>query len=75
MSAESVTMSHLTYIGEWHTHPLGMHNEPSSDDERLLNWITERRELYVMPGVMLIMGENGLRIRARIAGETHETVI
>lgn len=75
MSAERMTMSHLTYIGEWHTHPLGMLNEPSPDDEKLLDWITERRELYVMPGVMLIMGENGLRVRTRAAGDTQETVI
>lgn len=74
MSAERMTMSHLTYIGEWHTHPLGVRNEPSSDDEKLLDWITERRELYVMPGIMLIMGENGLRVRTRTAGDTHETV-
>ena len=75
MSAERMTMSHLTYIGEWHTHPLGMRNEPSPDDEKLLDWITERRELFVMPGIMLIMGENGLRVRTRAAGDTQETVI
>lgn len=68
-------MNHLTYIGEWHTHPMGMHNAPSSDDDDLLDWIAERRELFVMPGIMLIMGENGLRVRTRAAGETQETVI
>lgn len=75
MSAEHMTMSHLTYIGEWHTHPLGMNNEPSSEDEKLLDWIAERRELFVMPGIMIIMGENGLRVRIRVADETQETVI
>lgn len=75
ISAERMTMSHLTYIGEWHTHPLGKQNEPSSDDEKLLGWIAERRELFVMPGIMLIMGENGLRVRTRAAGETQEAVI
>lgn len=75
MSAERMTMKHLTYIGEWHTHPMGVNNEPSSDDDDLLDWIAERRELFVMPGIMLIMGENGLRVRTRAAGETQETVI
>jgi hypothetical protein len=75
MSAERMTMNHLTYIGEWHTHPMGVNNEPSSDDDDLLDWIAERRELFVMPAVMLIMGENGLRVRTRAAGQTQETVI
>lgn len=31
--------------------------------------------VFVMPGIMLIMGENGLRVRTRAAGDTQETVI
>jgi integrative and conjugative element protein (TIGR02256 family) len=73
MSAERLTMRHLSYIGEWHTHPNGMQNQPSSDDDNLLNWIAERRELYAMPGVMLIAGDNGLRVLTRLEGITLES--
>jgi hypothetical protein len=62
MDAEQRTMQHLTYVGEWHTHPRGVRNAPSTDDKKLLAWIAERRALFVMPGVMLILGENGFRL-------------
>jgi hypothetical protein len=53
-------------------HPIGMQNHPSTADDGLLDWIAERRELYAMPGVMLIAGDNGLRIRTKLEGLTFE---
>ncbi|MEP5759430.1 MAG: ThiF family adenylyltransferase [Litoreibacter sp.] len=63
MNVEQRTMKHLTYVGEWHTHPKGSGNQPSDDDDNLLAWIAERRGLFVMPGIMLILGDNGFRLR------------
>lgn len=73
MSAEERTMKHLTYVGEWHTHPKGSGNQPSNDDDKLLAWIAERRGLFVMPGIMLILGDNGFRLRTALGAKIIET--
>jgi hypothetical protein len=65
VSAERVTMGHVSYIGEWHTHPAGSSNTASYDDRNLLSWIAERRSLFLMPGVILILGDNGFRACAK----------
>lgn len=65
VAAERATMRHVTYIGEWHTHPAGASNAASRDDYNLLSWIAERRELFLMPGIMLILGDNGFRVCAK----------
>lgn len=69
MNAEQRSMKHLTYIGEWHTHPKGHGNQPSADDDKLLAWIAERRGLFVMPGIMLILGDNGFRLRTALGAD------
>jgi integrative and conjugative element protein (TIGR02256 family) len=59
--AEKVTMRHLTYVGEWHTHPKGFSSAPSQLDMELLKWIADLRALFLMPGIILILGDDGLR--------------
>ena len=63
--AESVrNISHSTdgmlqYIGEWHSHPPGSGVQPSPRDEKLLVWIGEVMDQDGLPGVMIIVGNEG----------------
>lgn len=59
---ESATAANLSYIGEWHTHPPCSGSEPSTDDENLLRWIGDILVFSDVPPVMLIAGEDGLRL-------------
>lgn len=56
------TANNLTYVGEWHTHPAGMRSAPSQDDRILLRWIAANLIYLDVPPMMLIAGEDGLRI-------------
>ncbi len=58
---ERITMRHVTYIGEWHTHPTGSSSAPSDLDNTLLGWVADLRQLFLMPGLLLILGDDGLR--------------
>lgn len=69
------TLGNLTYVGEWHSHPPGVKASPSTDDRKLLKWIGDILEHSEAPGMMLIAGEDGLRVILRDEGEDHETVI
>jgi integrative and conjugative element protein (TIGR02256 family) len=60
--AERVSRRHVTYLGEWHTHPSGANSNPSNQDLDLLTWIAQRRQPFLMPGVLLICGHDGLRL-------------
>lgn len=59
---ERTTASNLSYLGEWHTHPPGHQSEPSEDDRLLMNWIGEAVTYSDVPPVMLIGGEDGIRL-------------
>lgn len=61
-NAETITMRHITYIGEWHTHPAGLSSDPSGLDRTLLGWVADLRQLFLMPGILLILGDDGLRV-------------
>lgn len=63
--AEQVTMRHITYIGEWHTHPAGATSDLSGLDRTLLSWIEDLRRLFLMPGLLLVLGDDGLRVALR----------
>ena len=63
--AERITMRHITYIGEWHTHPEGCNSNPSKLDHELLSWVADLCQLFLMPGLLLILGDDGLRAVAQ----------
>lgn len=53
---ENITIGNLTYIGEWHSHPTDSTN-PSDDDKKLLNAITDYAFTQSSPGCMMIVGD------------------
>ena len=52
-----ITGSNLDYIGEWHSHPDEHSVEPSTNDQKLLNWIRAGMEEAGETGLMCIIGE------------------
>jgi integrative and conjugative element protein (TIGR02256 family) len=56
------TAGNLTYIGEWHTHPVGHQSYPSVQDRVLLHWIGDVLVYSDVPALMLIVGEEGVRV-------------
>jgi integrative and conjugative element protein (TIGR02256 family) len=75
MEVEQATMRHITYIGEWHTHPAGSDSEPSELDRTLLRWVTDLRQLFMMPGLLLILGDDGLRVVVQKDGRIEEAMV
>ncbi len=62
---ERSTLGNLTYVGEWHSHPPGVSANPSKDDRILIKWIRSLLDSSEAPAIMLIVGEDGLRIILR----------
>lgn len=60
-TVERLTAGNLTYIGEWHTHPIGYGSQPSADDRTLLRWIGDVLIFSDVPAIMLIAGADGVR--------------
>lgn len=75
MEVENATMRHISYIGEWHTHPAGSKSEPSGLDRTLLGWIADLRQPFLMPGLLLILGDDGLRLVLQKDGKIEDSVI
>lgn len=75
MEVENATMRHITYIGEWHTHPAGSKSEPSGLDRTLLGWVADLRQLFLMPGLLLIFGDDGLRVVLQKDGHIENSLI
>ena len=69
-AVEAHTAANLTYIGEWHTHPPGHSSKPSADDRVLLRWIGDVLVFLDVPPLMLIAGQDGLRV---LMGLNHRT--
>src|SRR6185312_16318084 len=61
-AVETHTAANLTYIGEWHTHPPGHSSKPSAEDGVLLRWIGDVLVFMDVPPLMLIAGQDGLRV-------------
>ncbi|MDF3414851.1 hypothetical protein HKX54_10330 [Sulfitobacter sp. M57] len=68
-------MRHITYIGEWHTHPAGSSSHPSGLDRTLLGWVADLRQLFLMPGLLLILGDDGLRAVLQKEGYSGEGLL
>lgn len=73
--AQRITMRHITYIGEWHTHPTGSNSEPSALDRTLLSWVADLRQLFLMPGLLLILGDDGLRAVIQTGTRSGDTLL
>ena len=56
------TAQNLNYVGEWHTHPPKMQSTPSEDDRLLMKWVDEEVTTSDVPAIMLIGGEDGVRL-------------
>ena len=59
---ETSTAVNLTYVGEWHTHPPGHRSAPSEDDRLLMRWIGDVVSFSDVPPLMIIAGEDGVRL-------------
>lgn len=63
---EQATAANLSYVGEWHTHPPGHSSQASSDDALLMRWIGTDVQFSDLPALMMIGGDNEIRIYSRI---------
>jgi hypothetical protein len=55
---EKRTAGMVQYIGEWHSHPDGCSLDPSEDDLKLFEWLSENMAKDGNPSLMLIKGAN-----------------
>ena len=58
------TAGNLDYLGEWHSHPEGVSIHSSEDDRMVFGWICELAAVDGRPAVMLIVGEDEVRLFA-----------
>lgn len=58
----TATAGNLDYLGEWHSHPRGASTRPSKDDAKVFGWICKLAADEDRPGIMLIIGENEVRM-------------
>lgn len=56
----AITAGQIGYIGEWHSHPQGHGCAPSNDDRQVLRWLKDERAVDGLPGLMAIVGDNGV---------------
>jgi integrative and conjugative element protein (TIGR02256 family) len=57
----TATDGQLRYLGEWHSHPDGYSTNPSEDDKKLFDWLTQHLARDGMPPVMCIVGQKSQR--------------
>ena len=69
------TLNNLTYIGEWHCHPPKYGSAPSSDDRKLLCWIDCVLEYAEAPAIMLILGDDGMRLVLRDDNKDYDCLL
>ncbi|MDR0534150.1 MAG: Mov34/MPN/PAD-1 family protein [Verrucomicrobiales bacterium] len=51
------TLEQVTYVGEWHSHPVGASVSPSQDDLKACAWLAEQMNLESLPVNMIIIGD------------------
>ncbi len=54
---KETTLGMLDYVGEWHSHPVGCSTEPGDDDCKAFSWLVDTMDVYGIPALMLIAGE------------------
>jgi integrative and conjugative element protein (TIGR02256 family) len=52
-----LTAGDLVYVGEWHSHPDGYSSQPSEDDIKAHQWLTNQMSTEGLPGLIVIQGE------------------
>lgn len=67
--AHSRTMGMVSWVGAWHSHPLGVNAIPSTQDNTLLLHMAQRLGASGYPAVMLIAGENGIDVFLQDVGQ------
>lgn len=72
-SAESA--GQLTYVGEWHSHPLGSPVRPSATDLLQLADLASLLSLNGLPGIMTIVGDEGVGIIGTGSPEGSDLVV
>jgi hypothetical protein len=65
------TARNLDYVGEWHTHPPKVQSTPSSEDRLLMQWIDKEVTMSDVPAIMLIGGEEGIRLCVGTTSNSH----
>ncbi len=63
------TAGNLDYLGEWHSHPPGVPTVPSADDRQVFQWISELVVADGRPPIMLICGDDGIRVFVESLGD------
>jgi len=56
------TANVVNYVGEWHSHPLGISARPSTQDREQMRFLKEAMSVDGMPVLMLIVSENSLGV-------------
>lgn len=56
------TMDQVRYVGEWHSHPPRHPTSPSLLDLAQLGWTSRVLAAEAMPGLMLIVGDDGVTV-------------
>jgi hypothetical protein len=64
------TAGMLSYIGEWHSHPVGAATRPSAEDEKLFFHLEEKLGPVSRPYCMAIAGDAGFWLRLGVSGKT-----
>jgi len=53
-----VTGGGLSYVGEWHSHPVGCGSAPSEDDLKAHRWLVKEMGAEGLPGLIAIQGDH-----------------
>lgn len=59
---EEHTLGQVKYLGEWHSHPNNVAVVPSKTDESQLDWLGTLVDVYDLPLMMIIAGEQRMKI-------------
>ena len=58
----AATLGQLSYVGEWHSHPIEYPTSPSVTDLLQLTELARLLDMNAVPAVMAIVGDDGTRI-------------
>ncbi|RQH12692.1 ThiF family adenylyltransferase [Bradyrhizobium sp. RP6] len=61
-AAMAQTLDQVRYIGEWHSHPRDYPTDPSDVDLTQILWLTKSLASDGCPALMIIVGDDGIRV-------------